>query len=112
MRRALIAAVLFLAACGPSHPGTGYVKQREYVPAHVDERSEMVKVSEICTTSGAVRRCTPIYGTQQRSRFVPDRWSLLLENCYSQPECLTEWKAVTSDDFARFPEGKHYPHDR
>ena len=121
MKRLLVAVLVALAvaACGSPAPGTGYVMERRFDAAHMEGAVRQRYTGERCSTSidakgRTSRTCSPAYSPywEPNDHFVPDRWQLLLENCYSQEGCRRDWVTVTESTFAEFEVGEHYPRPR
>lgn len=66
--------------------------EREFDPAHTEHYTDMIYIGQTCVNIGSgtsqTRSCTPNYMYLPRTREVPDRWFLHLENCAAtQDDC-------------------------
>lgn len=96
------------------HFNSGKVIERNYEPAHNEPRSRQVYDGEDCTSSydsytkTYKESCWPRYRTEWYMVFVPDYWSIKIENCNvfhkdgtqwvdkktNTPKCFTKWLSV------------------
>jgi len=123
MRRAVFIALVLLTVlvvvlavgCSSPAPGTGYVLERRFDPGHMEGAVRSRPGGMRCTSDSKGRTsCTPDIVTywEPNDHWVPDRWQLKLENCYSQEGCRADWVTVSEETFTRFEVGSHYPEPR
>jgi hypothetical protein len=106
--------VLFFTGC-TSRPTTGYVKEKQYVPAHWEGAMRQRMTGMTCTPNGKNgTTCTPTYTTywEDQDHWEEQSWELRLENCYSQDGCRDGWVRVTEEAYGRYDVGQHYPNPR
>ena len=114
---ALAVAVALLVACGKA-PDQGYVRQKNFEPAHNESRTRQVYDGETCTQSPPIgkmpgsRNCTPVYHTEWYEEFVPAKWELKLEDCKKPDDCESGWKPVDETTYNRYEVGQHYPNPK
>lgn len=104
---AVVVCALALLACADPAPEQGYVRHKDFDPAHTDDGGGHYDCysysSGICTLSVWV---------EDPDVYVPDRWYLFLEDCPTtegKTKCSSGWLRVDETDFHRYNIGQHYP---
>lgn len=101
----LLCIVLILAACGPSAPSQGYVRDKKFVAAHSEYAGQQ------CVSYGKNGCSVSI----PRYEHYDDAWYLYLEDCKvvdSKTKCDRGWHQVDETDFHHYDINQHYPDPR
>lgn len=88
--------IVVLAACGPSGPSAGMVKDKDFTEAHEDYIAGF-DMPGSCQMVGKVEQCTPGMHIPARSDYTPDRWSLYLDDGNKH----RGWVDVSQDTYDR-----------
>lgn len=132
MRKTLCILGLLIAsstACGGDPPpDQGYVRDKEFKPAHWEGGWDTYYTTEYrCHTESEydyntgqtryVEDCGPEQVSHtvwdDHDEWVEDRWRLKLEDCQSDKDgkekCRSGWKWVTENEYEDYRLGQHYP---
>lgn len=102
------------------HWSTGKVIQKDYQPAHSEDRTRQVYAGESCSsiydysTKTYNRTCTPQYRTEWYTVDIPDHWWIRIENCNvskkdgtiwshkdGTPKCFKKWVGIYEEAYDR-----------
>lgn len=122
---AAVIAALLLTGCGSTEPAPteGYVRAKDFTPAHWEGGWDTVTEEEC-----GFGTYTDMWGDTQtgwhcedetrwvwddHDTWVEDRWRLKLENCDDDPkDCRSGWVTVDQITYHRYGIDKHYPTPR
>lgn len=63
------------------HFNTGTIIQKDFDPAHYDDYTTQQYMGQTCYGSGTTQTCTDNYMTVYHHDYVPDSWSVRIQNC-------------------------------
>lgn len=76
-----IKAIVHEATKERPHFNTGKIMQKDYHAAHYNDWLENRYIGQSCSGSGSTQVCTSLYMPVWHHDYVPDSWSIQIENC-------------------------------
>jgi hypothetical protein len=103
------------------HFNTGSIVNKNFDPAHYDDYTTQQYVGETCNGTGASQVCTSNYVTVWHHDYVPDNWSIQIENCnvyhkngdlwvdkHGNAKCFKKWLDVDHGAYDQYRIGNRY----
>lgn len=122
MKWIVLILLVLLAACAEPAPESGYVRKKDFTPAHWEdgytyttenryscenEHTWEGKYEVVCRD-----RPETISHYVEHYAWVDDRFRLYLENCDNPKKCKKGWRTVAESEYNRYDVGRHYPEGR
>lgn len=86
-----IKAIVHQVTMERPHFSSGEIVQRHDDPAHYDDWIEQRWIGQTCSGSGSNQTCTQLYMPVFHHDFVPEAWSIQIENCHVNHKDGSPW---------------------